>query len=64
MIIERSEYHNYFHLKKLLEIHDCPPLLYMEGNIDLLHKEYYYLFSSYRAEQTLYDITTIASIFP
>ena len=41
MIIERSEYHNYFHLKKLLEIHDCPPLLYTEGNVDLLHKEDY-----------------------
>ena len=41
MIIERSEYHNYFHLKKLLEIHDCPPLLYIEGNVDLLHKEDY-----------------------
>ena len=41
MIIEKSEYHNYFHLKKLLEIHDCPPLLYIEGNVDLLHKEDY-----------------------
>lgn len=41
MIITKDEYHNYFHLKKLLEIHDCPPLLYIEGNIELLHKEDY-----------------------
>ncbi len=41
MIIEKSEYNQYFHLKKLLEIKDIPKRLYCEGNVELLHKEDY-----------------------
>ena len=41
MIIEKSDYHLYFHLKKLLEIRDIPKRLYIEGNVELLHREDY-----------------------
>ncbi len=41
MIITANQYHNYFHLRKLLEIKDTPAQLYMEGNVELLNKEDY-----------------------
>ena len=41
MIITSDQYHNYFHLKKLLEIKDTPKQLYLEGNVDLLNAQDY-----------------------
>lgn len=41
MIITANQYHNYFHLRKLLEIKDTPAQLYIEGNAELLNKEDY-----------------------
>ncbi len=41
MIIESAQYHQYFHLKKLLQIHNYPARLYVEGNLELLNKEDY-----------------------
>ena len=41
MIITSDQYHNYFHLKKLLEIKDTPKQLYIEGNVELLNASDY-----------------------
>ncbi len=41
MIIKADQYHNYFHLKKLLEIKDTPKQLYIEGNVELLNASDY-----------------------
>lgn len=41
MIIELDQYDKYFHLRKLLQIPDCPERLYVEGNVTLLNNKDY-----------------------